>query len=104
VLEGLNKSPYGFLVKALHVEPVPEAPAGPGVAPPPGPGAPNQPLPPPRPRRESFSGAGLPQRIPGNVATPAFGRVPAGGDRPVTLLKERRLRITLLIYAIRTTK
>jgi hypothetical protein len=108
VLEGLNKSPYGFLVKAVHVEPIPEAPAGPGFVPPVGgpnnPPLPNQPQLQPRPRRGEGPGfQGVPPlRTPGNVPVPSARPAPA--DRPVTLLKERRLRITLLVYAIRTAK
>lgn len=97
VLEALNKSPYGFLVKAVHVEPVPETPIVPGAIPAGGQPSPNQPIP---PGNRGFRG----MRTRGNVPVPPLARPPVAGDKPVTLLKERRLRITVLIYAVRGAK
>jgi hypothetical protein len=111
-LEGLNKSPYGFLVKAIHVEPAPEGPAGPGAPLPSiGPGTPPPgTFPPPGtpPRRFPGGPGGPPPQAPppgprGPVFAPAPGRGSAS-DKPVVLLKERRLKVTLLIYALRNAK
>jgi hypothetical protein len=110
VIEGLNKSPHGFLLKAMSVEPALEVPGGPGA--PPGPGAPAGPNNPPirrteiPPRTAPIAGrpqpAQPPQRIPGNVPTAAAR--PGATDRPSIFLKERRLKVTLLIYAIRNAR
>jgi hypothetical protein len=95
VLEGLASSKHGFVVKAINVEPAAEmptnAPAGfigtPGN--PPGRGAP-------------------PRQAPGGRPQPAVGTPSAasrsGTDRPVILLNERRLKVTLLIYVIKAVK
>lgn len=92
VLQGFLKSPHGFIVKAVHVEPAVEAPA-PGQQG----GAPNQPIrpgqPPPRPA------PGRP--LPPPTAPPAVGGKSLASDKSVILLKERRLKVTLLVYAIR---
>jgi len=110
VIEGLNKSPHGFLIKAMSVEPAVEIPGGPGV--PTGPGTPAIPNNPPirrtgiPPRATPNAGAPQPaqpqQRIPGNVPTVAAR--PGATDRPSIFLKERRLKVTLLIYAIRNAR
>lgn len=82
VLEGLAASPHGFVVKAIHVEPAAEASTN---APAVGPGM-NSPA---RPVRTG-------------VAAAPSARSQA--DRPVILLNERRLKVTLLIYAIKAVK
>jgi hypothetical protein len=101
VLQGLGASTHGFIVKAIHVEPAAQAAANaPGGNPAVGPGPP--PGNPP-PRR-------IPGRPPaGRLPPPAAGVPPAAaragaGDRPVVLLKESRLKVTLLIYVIKTAK
>jgi len=107
-LEGFNKAPHGFIVKAIHVEPAPEAAAGPGA-----------------PLQSGAVGAGSfqppqgsppPRRFPGTTPSPPANPPPASrgpgaapsrpgaGDRPVVVLKERRLKVTLLIYAVRNAK
>lgn len=92
VLEELASSKHGFIVKAVTVEPAVEAltNAPPGIVRPPG----NQPNPPRQP--------------PGGRPLPAAGNSSPGsrsvGDRPVILLNERRLKVTLLIYAIKAVK
>lgn len=103
VLQGLGASTHGFIVKAIHVEPMAQAAANaPGVNPPVGPNQPQPPGPnqprPPRSPRGPAPGAGkvLP---PGPAATK-----PGAGDRPILLLKESRLKVTLLIYVIKTVK
>lgn len=84
VLQGLSISKNGFVVKGIHVEPAVEAPAaGPGPA-----GRPN-----PVTRLPA-------QPVP---ATGPAGR-PGSADKPSVLLRERRLKVTLLVYAIRAAK
>jgi len=106
VLQGLAASPHGFIVKAIHVEPMVQAAANaPGVIPP---GGANPALPPvnpnvPRPRVIPGQPVG---RLPAPVAaaTPAAAR-PGAADRPmILLLKESRLKVTLLIYATKVTR
>ena len=98
VLNRLERSTNSFLLKAIQVEPE-DSKNTEGV------GAPQilpgsertSPPPPPRPR--------FPQPPSTNrVVTPVPPRptaAAAGNDRPVTLLKEKRLKVTLLIYATR---
>jgi hypothetical protein len=110
VLNGLARSPHGFTVKALMTEPegggaVADAglpgmaaaevapPNNPGVRPPPGGVGPGG----------RFGTGGRP---PGGVNPPPRPGVvqppkPAGTDRPVILLKEKRLKVTMLVYAIK---
>ena len=102
-LEGFNTSPYGFLVKAVQVSPLEEAPVVGAVATPI-----NTPVQPTRPPQRSpgrFEGGGSPPP----AATPPPGvppptAKPASSDRQTVVLKEKRLKVTLLIYAIRATK
>lgn len=81
VMQGFLNSRHGFVVKGIHVEPAVEA-VGPNV--PVG-------RPPPRP---------VGQLAP--VTVPAARTV--GADKPIILLKERRLKVTLLVYAIRAAR
>jgi hypothetical protein len=105
VMQGLLQSPHGFVVKAIHVEPAVEvaAAAQPGQAPvqqPP----PNQPprryQPPPPPPGPGATGAPPPRTLPPPPATAAK----PGTDKAVVLLKERRLRVTLLVHVIKALK
>ena len=104
-LQGLASSPYGFIVKAIHVEPAAQAAVN--VPGPNQPQAPvNNPSPNPPIRQRPVPGqppptAKLPP--PAAVAPPPMAK-PGAGDRPVVLLKESRLKVTLLIYAIKTVK
>jgi hypothetical protein len=111
VLSSLARSPYGFLVKAVQVEPEtgPGAEAGATGASAGDPsgtqasGQPGSPRPlPPRPgqggRPSGF------QLAPGPRAIVRPGSLSAASDGPVVLLKERRLRVTMLVYAIRPAK
>jgi hypothetical protein len=112
VLQGLAASPHGFVVKAVHVEPAPEPGAnlGPGQNPrgpqpqPPvrGPQPPaNQPV---RPPPGAVVGQPAPPvRPPPPAGAPSAVR-PVPSDKPIVLLREKRLKVTLLIYAIRTVK
>ena len=115
VMQGFLASTNGFVVKSVYVEPAVEiaAPAPglppPNVAPDPARRPPNR-LPPPlpgaggvpRPPVPGVPGAPVPA-LPGPFPA-AIKPAAAGGDRPVILLKERRLRVTLLVYAIRALK
>ncbi|HXJ58681.1 MAG TPA: Amuc_1100 family pilus-like protein [Verrucomicrobiae bacterium] len=102
VLEGLIKSPHGLVVKALHIEPAEAA----------GPGGPNINLPPPPqpPDRNNPNRIrGVPPAAPvaPKPAAPgaAFpGAKPAGTGGSVVLLKERRLKVTMLVHVIKATK
>jgi hypothetical protein len=105
MLQGLAASPHGFIVKAIHVEPAAQAAANP-----PGPNQPQPPINNPNPnqpiRQRPIPGqpppaAKLPP--PAAVAAPPTAK-PGAGDRPIVLLKESRLKVTLLIYAIKTVK
>lgn len=111
VLQGFAQSPHGFIVKAVHVDQVPDLqavgqPRQPGqlIQPPVG----NQPN--VRPQRP-----GEPPQRPGSVPPanrPVANPNPAprvatavGVEKaPVYLLRERRLNVTLLIYAIKAVK
>ena len=84
VMQGFLSSRHGFVVKGIHVEPAVEA-IGPNA---PGPGNP--------PNSPRTRGQPLPAAAP--VARPG------AGDKPNILLKERRLKVTLLVYAIRAAK
>lgn len=99
VLQRLAASPHGFVVKAIHVEPAAQAAANaPGVTPPGG-ANPQPPVTPNAPRRP-----GQPPPA-GRLPAPVTAATrPAAGDRPVLLLKESRLKVTLLIYVIKTVK
>ena len=105
VLQGLAASPHGFVVKAMHVEPAPEpvVNVGPGRQPQPNQPAPRfQPPPAGNPPVRPPPGpvAGQPVRPPPAAAV----RSAAPSDKPIVLLREKRLKVTLLIYAIRTVK
>lgn len=101
VLQGLAASQHGFIVKVIHVEPAAQPAAGaPAGNPPVGPNPPG-----PRPR--------VPGQPPaaGRIATPPAGAPAAApaaragaADRPIVLLKENRLKVTLLIYVIKAVK
>ncbi len=114
-LQGFMGSPHGFVVKAFQVEPAaePAAPALPGT----NPRAPGTPTtstqtpapPPPRPLRPSPAGA--PGAAVGQVPPPPPPALAAtvplktvSSDKPIILLKERRLKVTLLVYVIKTLK
>lgn len=97
VLNRLHRSPHGFLVKAIQVEPEDGKMAdafGPAFA------AVNLPTPttPPPPRFRP------PPPNPNRPAVAAPVTRPSLSDRPVHLLKEKRLKVTLLIYAIKPAK
>ena len=100
VLQGLSASTHGFIVKAIHVEPAALAAANaPGaVQPQPAGGNP----PPPRPRGPPGQAPGAARVAPPAAAAPMAK--PGAGDRPILLLKESRLKVTLLIYVIKTVK
>jgi hypothetical protein len=102
VLQGLAASPHGFIVKAIHVEQAAQpAAVAPGANPP----VPSNPT--PSPIRPRVPGG---QPAPGRVAAPPAATAPApatrtaSGDRPIVLLKENRLKVTLLIYVIKAVK
>ena len=101
VLQGLAASHHGFIVKAIHVEQAAQpAAAAPGANPP---GGASQPLPPntrpPRPPPGQAPGAARVAAPP--AAAPAPAARAGAGDRPIVLLKENRLKVTLLIYVIK---
>jgi hypothetical protein len=130
VLEGFMRSPYGFVIKAIDVEPtVPGAAPGipgitpPGQQPPPGftpmpqPGFVPQPGQPgfPRgipgfPRGGRQPGGNLPRRgfnpnQPPSYAAPApaaYGATMARTNKPgvITLFNERPFRVSMLIYVV----
>lgn len=109
VMQGFLRSPHGFVVKSIVVDPAvevaPTVPVG-GGAPAPVPGQP------PGPRRGGPGGfRGGP--LPGGFGAPPPPPPPGVGSRPpgpgsssaaATLLKERRLKVTLLVYTIRSLK
>ena len=113
VLRALGESPNGFIVEAVHVEPAAAPPGGApgGVAPPNNPQGPNTPIqrfrPPPAgqppPGGAAPPPAGRPAPAPGTPppGAPPVAARPGAGDRPIVLLKESRLKATLLIYAIK---
>jgi len=111
VLDKLSQSPHGFIVRTLRTDPIDEKPDGrfappggaqPDPAAPPGQG---RPLPGQRNRRNL---PGTPATAPAAataVAPAAKNRPPgatsAAGDKLVTPLKEKRIRVTLNIVSIR---
>lgn len=95
VLEGFAASPHGFIVKALQVEPTIESGTNSPAMTQPGGGG-QLPV-----RRLGAGGQPVLQRPQPGAAT--AGK-PGSTDRPVFLLKERRLKVTLLIYAIKAVK
>jgi hypothetical protein len=90
VLDGLAASPHGFIVKSVHVEPGVEQATNAVMALPAG-GAVNS-NPPGRPPR------------PGTPAAAAAANKPVAGEKPVFLLREKRLKVTLSIHAIKAVK
>ena len=91
VLEGLAASPHGFIVKAIQVDPTVESGTNsPAMTQPGGAGRP--------PVRRVAPGV---QPAPGAAAS---GARPGPADKAVFLLKEKRLKVTLLIYAIKAVK
>jgi len=102
VLNRLDRSPHGLLVKAVQVEPEDGRMAenfGPGFANTELPvNPPNRPLPPDRRQLRP-----QPTNAANRLLPPPTGR-PTASDRPVILLKEKRLKATLLIYALRPAK
>jgi hypothetical protein len=119
VIQGFLASTNGFVVKSVYVEPAVEIAAagapGPGQPPPPNVAPDPRPRPPNRPPPQPPGAGGVPRPpVPGVPGAPvpalpapfpaAVKPAAAGGDRPVILLKERRLRVTLLVYAIRALK
>jgi hypothetical protein len=98
VLRALGESPHGFVVEAVHAEPLAAATA---VAP----GPPNTPNNPSQPRLPPIPGPGQPQKpLPVSPALPPIAPKAGAADKPIVLLKESRLKVTLLIYAIKTVK
>ena len=98
-MEGFYRSPYGFLVQAIQVEPLgekqgmePGVPSGtPPANPPPNPGRPR----PPRP--------GNPAAPPRPAAAPTTGAAPASDTLP-TPFKEKRFKATLLVQVIKPVR
>ena len=101
VMNGLEKSPHGFVLKALMVEPDASAP-GANVAPQGGPGGVEggSPVRPQAPRPPRFPPPGVPPRP---AANPTAVR-PVVNDKPVYVLKEKRLKVTMLVYTIKPAK
>jgi|SRR6185503_2255795 hypothetical protein len=93
VLNRLQRSTNGFLLKAIQVEPEDKTDAI-ASAPPVNLQNPERPVP---PVRRSPPPPGATNRV---AAPPPVAR-PTANDRPVTLLKEKRLKVTMLIYATR---
>jgi hypothetical protein len=87
VLQGFLSSPHGLIVKAIQAEPAVEVAAANPAGAPPGPVG-------TVPRRQV-----PPAQIPAGVAPKA-----GAADKPVILLKERRVKVTLLIYVMRAAK
>lgn len=113
VLQGLMSSPHGFVVKVIHIEPAPEAI---GANPPPGGVTPvGQPSATPgtstggaapvrRPPPPGQPAPGQPGPRPGGPAVSPGGARPGLSDKPVVLLKERRLKVTMLVHVIKFIK
>jgi hypothetical protein len=100
LLNGLERSPHGFILKAIMVEPDSSAPGAVGGFPgavPEGGAPPPRPLP-PRPRFNQ------PPQVGGRPAVPTAGPRPPAIDRPVHVLKEKRLKVTMLVYTIKPAK
>ena len=95
VLNRIHRSPHGFLVKAIQVEPedgkLADA-AGPAF--PTGNLPVNQTTPPNRGDRFRPPNTN-------RVVAPTPAARPTASDRPVHLLKEKRLKVTLLLYALK---
>jgi outer membrane murein-binding lipoprotein Lpp len=103
VMNGLEKSTHGFVLKALMVEPDVSAPgAGAGLNNPGGVEGVAGVAPPPRPRPPRFPPPGTGQ--PARPLVPAPGVRPPANDKPVYVLKEKRLKVTMLVYAIKPSK
>jgi hypothetical protein len=107
VLQGLAESPHGFIVKAIHVEPAAE-PGGsalgtPATSPPGTVPAPGQTPPRPRPGQppSQVPNRPIPPPVAAPIAAPSTATRSGAADRPILLLKERRLKVTLLIYAVK---
>lgn len=98
VMQGLLQSPHGFVVKAVHVEPAVEAAA---PAPVPGPVVRPPPVRPAPPAPGAATGVPPPPRA---FPPAAAALVKPGADKSVILLKERRLKVTLLVYVIKALK
>jgi len=98
VLEGLAASPHGFIVKAIQVEPTIESGTNSlAMTQPGGVGQPTT-------RRLGPGGQPVPGQRPPSGTAPAGGLKAGTADKPVFLLKERRLKVTLLTYAIKAVK
>lgn len=109
VLEKLSRSPHGFIVRTVrteHVDDKSDGRFGPPGGPAPDPAAPPGPMR-PRPGQRNFRnlpGAPAPAPAPAAVAPAARGRSPAAtgsGDKLITPLKEKRIKVTLNIVSIR---
>jgi hypothetical protein len=103
VLNGIQHSPSGFVVKAMMVEPDSSAPGAlignPGAAPVP---VPQPGIQPPRPRRPNPLNPAPAQPVrPAGAVAPVRN---AANDRPIHVLKEKRLKVTMLVYAIKPSK
>ncbi len=102
VLNSLERSPHGFVVKAMMVEPDTSAPGAVGGFPAPGPDPfpprPNMPRPPGR-----FN---QPPPAPGRPAAPGAAAAvrPPAGDKLVYVLKEKRLKVTMLVYTLKPAR
>ena len=101
----LRRAPNGFLVKAIQVEPEDSKMA---EAPVPTPVATTLPVAPPGTPQTPIEGRSRIPRPPPPTPTrpapaPAAGR-PQPSDKPVRLLREKRLKITLLVYALKPAK
>lgn len=81
VLDTLTGSPHGFVVKAIQVEQMAETATN-------------------APTVIRQAPAQSPSRGPATINAPKAGVL----DRPIVLLNERRLKVTLLIYAIKAVK
>ncbi|MEY2410559.1 MAG: hypothetical protein QOF48_3229 [Verrucomicrobiota bacterium] len=101
VLNSLERSPQGFVTKAMMVEPDPSAPGAPAGT---GIGTSQPPPPhfqPPPGRNPNLPRLPLPR--PGVPVAPGVARPPAN-DKPLYVLKEKRLKVTMLVYAIKPAK
>ena len=107
VLQGLGAATHGFIVKAIHVEPAAQAAANaPGANPQGGANPPQPPNNSPIRQRPIPGQAPGAAKLPPPVAAPSPPPTarPGTGDRPIVLLKESRLKVTLLIYVIKTAR
>ncbi len=91
VLDGLAASPHGFIVKSVQVEPGVEQATNVVVGLPAG-GALNP------------SPAGRPPRPGTPAAAAAAANKSVAGEKPVFLLREKRLKVTLSIHAIKAVR